>query len=248
MNPTASFALRLSLTAALAAGLSAPASAQRGESRSFSAGHFMLSLDGQPSVVGSFGSGGGQRHNVDIESWSWGRALLDGGASNAGRKGWDGTVKGGSVADDVAAARKGWDGSVKGARTDDGSGTAKFGAISGVRRNEGMSDPAAKTKPVKSVQYDLKSSSVARLAPSPATPPVSGSITVDGNFAGCKVGTQYSSAALRLADVLYVMTDVQVTHCPASTATLGGLRTDDSLSLDYKKVVVRGWDPEKKEE
>ncbi|MEP6725671.1 MAG: hypothetical protein ABJC98_07650, partial [Bacteroidota bacterium] len=29
-------------------------------------------------------------------------------------KGWDGTVKGGSVAENEAAARKGWDGTVKG--------------------------------------------------------------------------------------------------------------------------------------
>ncbi len=190
----------------------------------------------------------GHQGYIELESYAF----------DAARKGWDGTVKGGSV----TAERKGWDGSVK------GNTAAKFGAVAGAHRDSGITDPAAdpgdaaKTKPKKSVAYDLKSSTVARTAPAPApsatpepappAPPAPGSVTVDGSFPACTVGAAYAGAVLQLAGVRYELTDVQITSCPAPSATgapiLGGERTPDSLSLNYARVKVRGWDPQKKEE
>ena len=186
----------------------------------------------------------GHQGYIELESYAF----------DAARKGWDGTVKGGSV----TTERKGWDGSVKGNTVaQDSAAAAKFGAVAGAHRDSGVADPAAeaadaaKTKPKKTAQYDLKTSNVARTAPAPA-PSAPGSVTVDGSFAACTVGAAYAGAVLQLAGVRYELTDVQITSCPAPTPTgaptLGGERSPDSLSLNYAKVKVRGWDPEKKEE
>ena len=211
----------------------------------------------------------GHQEQIEILSYSFG----------ASRKGWDGTVKGGSV----AAERKGWDGSVK------GNTTAKFGAIAGAHRNDGLAagkvsvqdisapsmtsgppksspltsgrvgdtsaaadvgadEQGAKIAQPKAVSHDLRTNVVARTA----APPATGSVTVDGNFPGCTVGTQYADAVLQLAGVRYDLTDVQITSCPApvpaTRSSMAGEYLRESLSLNYKKVTVRGWNPETKEE
>ena len=245
-----------------AAALAAPASA---------APHTSYLELGAP-VAGASATRRGHEGHIEVQSYAFGAA----------RKGWDGTVKGGSV----AAERKGWDGSVK------GNTTAKFGAIAGAHRNDGLaagkvsmqdiSAPSMTSGPPKSspltsgrvadssaaadvgpgqqgakiaqpkaVSHDLRTNVVARTAAPPA-PPASGSLTVDGNFPGCAVGARYAGAVLQLAGVRYAMTDVQITSCPApvpaTRSSMAGEYLRESLSLNYKKVTVRGWNPEKKEE
>ena len=180
------------------------------------------------------------------------------------------------------ATRKGWDGSVKG-----GSSAAKFGAISGVRRDDtianpagkvsiqdisapsmtsgpakstpltsgrigdtsaaadvGPGEPAATTAAPKAVSHDLRTN---------VAPPAEGSVTVEGNFPGCTVGAQHADAVLQVPGARYVLTDVQITSCPApdpaarSRSSMAGEYLRGSLSLNYKKVTVRGWNPETKE-
>ena len=242
MRPTVRFALHVSSAVALAAGLTAlaaplasasasaaTASAQR-ETRTYAAGRFMLSIGDDHAFLDSSDGGAAAQHSIPIESWSWGAALLGHGAAIDPAFPVPKVLAPRDVASGQASGkRKGWDGSVKGGSIVESSGTAKFGAISGVRRDEAIAKPAA------------------RIAQPASPPPVDGSITVDGDFPGCAVGTKYANAVLQLGGVRYVMTDVQVTRCPAAGATLGGPRTEDSLSLNYRKVTVRAWNPETKE-
>ena len=64
-----------------------------------------------------------------------------------------------------------------------------------------------------------------------------GSVTLTGNFPSCRIGTAYDDAAIGQAGERYEMQRVTVAVC-----------APDSMSLNFKKVTVRGWNPEKKEE
>ena len=64
-----------------------------------------------------------------------------------------------------------------------------------------------------------------------------GSVTLSGRFPACRVGAAYDSAAIGHGNGRYEMSDVVVTSCAT-----------ESMSLNFAKVKVRGWDPEKKEE
>ena len=64
-----------------------------------------------------------------------------------------------------------------------------------------------------------------------------GSVTLSGRFPACHVGASYANAAVGQGDERYDMRDVTVAAC-----------SPGSMSLNFKKVTVRGWDPEKKEE
>lgn len=64
-----------------------------------------------------------------------------------------------------------------------------------------------------------------------------GSVTLKGRFPACRVGATYPAVALSHDDDRYEMQDVTVADC-----------SPDSIALNFKKVTVRGWDPEKKEE
>lgn len=63
-----------------------------------------------------------------------------------------------------------------------------------------------------------------------------GSVTVKGKFPGCTVGAAHSDAVLQTAAGRYELTDVLITSC-----------SPESMSLNYAKVQVRGWDSAKKE-
>ena len=63
-----------------------------------------------------------------------------------------------------------------------------------------------------------------------------GSVTLSGRFPGCRVGAAYPTAAIGHGDELYELQDVTVADC-----------SSEGMSLNFKKVTVRGWDPEKKE-
>jgi hypothetical protein len=63
-----------------------------------------------------------------------------------------------------------------------------------------------------------------------------GSVTLSGRFPFCRVGTAYDSVAIGHGNERYEMQDVTVTAC-----------SSESMSLNFKKVTVRGWNPETKE-
>jgi hypothetical protein len=63
-----------------------------------------------------------------------------------------------------------------------------------------------------------------------------GSVTLAGRFSACRVGTAYPNVAIGHGGERYDIQDATVTAC-----------SPDGMSLNFKKVTVRGWDPEKKE-
>ena len=63
-----------------------------------------------------------------------------------------------------------------------------------------------------------------------------GSVTLKGRFPACRVGTAYPNVAIGHGGERYDIQDATVTAC-----------SPDGMSLNFKKVTVRGWDPEKKE-
>lgn len=68
-------------------------------------------------------------------------------------------------------------------------------------------------------------------------PVESGSMMFRGSLPGCTVGAAYPDAVLQTADARYELKDVVISGCAGDGAT-----------LNYAKVKVRGWDPEKKED
>ena len=120
------------------------------------------------------------------------------------------------------------------------AGTAKFGAVSGVRRDDGMGAGKRTHPPLVKIGKPLDT----------------GSITVAGNFPGCTVGTRYPGAVLQVPGGRYELTDIEIASCPtpvpaqagAARSSMAGEYPRSSITLNYKKVTVRGWDPEKKEE
>jgi hypothetical protein len=63
-----------------------------------------------------------------------------------------------------------------------------------------------------------------------------GSVTLSGRFPACRVGAAYPAASIGHGDQLYEMQDVTVAAC-----------SSEGMSLNFKKVTVRGWNPETKE-
>ena len=101
--------------------------------------------------------------------------------------------------------------------------SAKYGAVSGAHRDDGVAAPAEKR------QHGWMPSN---------RPLDSGGLRVKVKFPwlDCKVGAAFPDATLQNDAGRYALKDVQVTSCAA-----------DSVGLDYAKVTVRGWDPKKKE-
>lgn len=83
-------------------------------------------------------------------------------------------------------------------------------------------------------EHDKRTTWVERSAPEPK-----GSvwIRVATPWAACRAGTRYPGMELGDGTASYRLSDVVVTGCGA-----------DGVRLDYARVTVRGWDPEKKEE
>jgi type VI secretion system secreted protein Hcp len=135
-----------------------------------------------------------------------------------------------------------WGATIAGA--EGGSSAAKFGAVSGAHRND----------------------SLARAVEAPIAAPLDrGSVRVKVKFPwlACRVGAAFPDAVLQNDAGRYELKDVVITSCAVSGSGGGGDRPMESLSLNYakiqwvtvpapdpkaKKVRVRGWDPEKKEE
>ena len=102
---------------------------------------------------------------------------------------------------------------------------AKFGAISGAHRDDGVTAPAEKR------QHGWM----------PSNRPLDrGSVRVKVKFPwlDCRVGAAFPDAVLQNSAGRYELKDVQVTGCAA-----GAGQPADSITLNYTKVRVRGWDP-----
>ena len=151
-----------------------------------------------------------------------------------------------------SASRKGWDGTIKGnprtGASDSSAGTGaagadKYGAVSGAHRDaevsaEGSAD-AASGMPTGKRQHGGVTIS---------KPLDRGSVTVTGNLPGCTVGAAYADAVLQTPTERFEFKDAIITSCTMSGSTGGDDRPTESVSLNYDKVIVRGWNPEKKEE
>lgn len=66
--------------------------------------------------------------------------------------------------------------------------------------------------------------------------PLPGSLTLKVNLLGCAVGKRYAGAQFASATMRYELQDVVISNCAPGAVT-----------LDYRKVTVRGWNPETKE-
>lgn len=71
-----------------------------------------------------------------------------------------------------------------------------------------------------------------------------GSITVRMRTAGtCTVGKRYAGAQFSASGKTYVLSDLQVADCGDTSAG-----PTEEITFVYGKLIVRGWDPEKKEQ
>jgi hypothetical protein len=64
-----------------------------------------------------------------------------------------------------------------------------------------------------------------------------GSLTVKASVPGCAPGQRYGGAQFAGGGKLYQLSDVVIAGC-----------APDAVSLNYRKVTVKGWNPEKKED
>jgi hypothetical protein len=111
-----------------------------------------------------------------------------------------------------------WDGTIKGATS-----AGKYGAVGGMHRDDGL-NPAEKR------QHGWVTV---------AKPLDRGAVRVKVKFPwlDCKVGAAFPDAVLQNAAGRYELKDAIITGC-----------APDAVSLNYAKVRVRGWNPEKKED
>lgn len=74
-----------------------------------------------------------------------------------------------------------------------------------------------------------------------------GSVTLVGRFGGCAVGTRYPGLELGgRGGPTYRLQDAVVIGCAVTSSS--GARPAETVSLNYAKVTVRGWDPATKKE
>jgi RNA:NAD 2'-phosphotransferase (TPT1/KptA family) len=117
----------------------------------------------------------------------------------------------------------GWDGTVKGAASSE-----KYGAVSGAHRDDGVS-PAG-SAPTEKRQHGWVTVS---------KPLDRGAVRVKVKmpWLDCKEGTAFPDAVLQNDAGRYELKDAIITGC-----------APDGVSLNYSKVTVKGWNPEKKED
>jgi len=109
-----------------------------------------------------------------------------------------------------------WDGTIKGSAS-----TAKYGAVAGAHRDDGLSPAEKRQHGWVAVAKPLDSGAVR--------------VKVKFPWLDCKVGAAIPDAVLQNDAGRYEFKDAIITGCAA-----------DSVSLNYAKVTVRGWDPAKK--
>jgi hypothetical protein len=111
---------------------------------------------------------------------------------------------------------------------------AKFGAIGGAHRDEGLNAADKRQHGWMPVAQPLDRGSVR--------------IKVKVPWLDCKVGAAYPNAMLQNDAGRYEFQEVMVSSCPTAPSAGGGAASADEVTLNYAKVIVRGWDPAKKEE
>ena len=124
-----------------------------------------------------------------------------------------------------------WDGTIKGA-----TGAGKFGAVGGMHRDEGVTSPRnAAGRATGKRQHGWVTV---------AKPLDRGAVRVKVKFPwlDCRVGAAFPDAVLQNDAGRYEFKDAIITGCSSG----GEDRPMESLSLNYAKVQVRGWDPAKK--
>jgi hypothetical protein len=130
------------------------------------------------------------------------------------------------------------------------AGAAKYGAVAGAHRDDSIAD--ARTDghagahanatprdsglgmPTEKRQHGW----VTVAAPAASDAPAGGAVRVKVRFPwlDCRVGAAFPDAVLQNDAGRYELENVLISGC-----------APDSVTLDYAKVRVRGWDPEKKE-
>jgi hypothetical protein len=78
--------------------------------------------------------------------------------------------------------------------------------------------------------------SESELAATGSSRPQRGSLTVQASLPGCTVGARYAGAQFAGGSMRYELKDVVISNCASG-----------SVTLDFGKVTVKGWNPEKKE-
>jgi len=103
------------------------------------------------------------------------------------------------------------------------SNAAKYGAVAGAHRDDGLSPAEKRQHGWVTVSKPLDRGAVR--------------VKVKFPWLECKVGAAFPDAVLQNDAGRYEFKDAIITGC-----------APDEVSLDYGKVIVRGWDPAKKEE
>ena len=112
-----------------------------------------------------------------------------------------------------------WDGTIKGGA----ASTAKYGAVAGAHRDDGLNPAEKRQHGWVTVSKPLDRGAVR--------------VKVKFPWLDCRVGAAFPDAVLQNDAGRYEFQDAIITGC-----------APDSVSLNYAKVIVRGWDPAKKEE
>jgi hypothetical protein len=107
------------------------------------------------------------------------------------------------------------------------AGTAKYGAVAGAHRDEGLGAAEKRQHGWVTVSAPVASDAAA-----------GGAVRVKVKFPwlDCKLGAAFPDAVLQNDAGRYEFENVLISGC-----------APDSVTLQYAKVKVRGWDPEKKE-
>jgi hypothetical protein len=128
-----------------------------------------------------------------------------------------------------------WDGTIKGAAS-----AGKYGAVGGMHRDDSVAGDAradaAVTAPRDAAGMPTEKRQHGWVTVSKALDRGAVRVKVKFPWLDCKVGAAFPDAVLQNDAGRYEFENVLISGCAA-----------DSVTLDYAKVRVRGWDPEKKE-
>jgi hypothetical protein len=241
MRPTASFTLHAILAAclaALAASSAAAGSAGDGDSQGF----FQMRLG--TSAADNRGQ------HLEVQSYHWGprqTTSADGSRTRAGNQVILDDTPGGAAAKERQAG-------MKELTAEPGKSEAGGGLDSGMKQleaKEKMGDSrtghsmlgASEKITVDSARTESNAEGKYRtLRPRPldAPLPANGSLVVQASGGTCRVGARYPSITLSGRGKSYLLQDVEVVDCGVGA-------TGAQFTLVYRKVTVKGWNPEKKE-
>jgi hypothetical protein len=113
-------------------------------------------------------------------------------------------------------------------------GTAKYGAVAGAHRDDTVDSAEKRQHGWVTVAKPLDRGAVR--------------VKVKFPWLDCKVGAAFPDAVLQNDAGRYEFKEVMITSCATAPSASGGAAPADEVSFNYGKVIVRGWDPAKKEE